>query len=250
MKKIGFLAALLCAAFVLNAHASDVEVSFKSPKGVFTPRGFDDNDDVVVVLSGFFYNTCFKAAPPVVKVNQAAHQIAIEHKIYSLDQCKNGLMYIPYTQVVDIGILPAGNYSVVVNDDAGTMQQRSNFVVTVSKPSPYSPDSSLYAQVNEVQFFPAKVRGQNNRIVLRGTFSNSCVSLATVKVNYSEGKVAEILPLAKVSGGDCQLKRTAYLKEVELPGFPDGEVLLHIRSMGGQSLNRVITALDRVDIQP
>lgn len=233
-----------------NLRAADVEIFLLSPDGVFAPKGFDDNDDVVIVLSGFFYNSCFKLAPNEVSINVAQRQIFINQRVYSMDKCQNGMMMIPYTSVVNLGILPVGNYEIMVSDGKGGQTKRGEIPVGKARDSAYSPDSVLYAPVNEVDFTIKRGNSGAAQLVLKGTFGTNCIGLGEVKTRYT-GNVVEVLPVAKLAKdtSKCKTKPHPYRQVVELKDFPKGEVLLHVRSMGGQSTNRVITFLDRYSIQ-
>ncbi len=244
MKKLLSIFAL--SLFVAQGASAATVTNFtQAPKGVFSPQGFDDNDDVLVAVSGVFSNFCFKPAPSIPRVDLNTRTIYIENRINSMDNCVSAMLYIPYTNIVNIGILPQGNYQVMLSDGKGGFTKRAIIPVVSSKPSRYSPDGELYAPVSEVQFKPGASANQAT-ITLIGTLSNSCLSLEDVQVNVRANNVVEVLPRAELATGrGCALTPLPFSKTVTINNFPAGDTLLHVRSMGGQSVNRVITFLDR-----
>ena len=251
LKKMELLFPTLIAltlALLSLAHADEGVTSFtEAPQYVFTPKGFDDNDNVQVVLEGNFGNFCFHTAPAQVQIDGS--RIYIDNTIYSMDHCVNALMYIPYTRVVDIGVLPVGNYEVWISDGVGNYQKRATLPVVKSRPSLYTPDDELYAPVTEVSF-QAGQNGSDPSLTVRGSLNNTCLTLGNIQVKSPGGNVIEVLPQANlVRDAGCASTVIPFSKTVTLSHFPaKGDVLLHVRSMGGQSVNRVVTELDRAGL--
>ena len=71
------LAALMCAP--VSAALANPPAKAPAPvQKVFVPQGFDDNDNVEVILHGHFPNSCMKSGPVDVSVNPDSHVISIK----------------------------------------------------------------------------------------------------------------------------------------------------------------------------
>ena len=79
---------------------------------MFVPTGFDDNDKVQVTVTGEFPNTCYRVGPYHSKVDDKARVITIIQSAYAFPTICLDIL-IPFTQVIDVGFVPAGDYTVV-----------------------------------------------------------------------------------------------------------------------------------------
>ena len=243
MKKI--LMSFVVVLVGLSAYAQNAPgVITQAATDVFTPKDFDDNDNAQVVLEGIFGSTCFHVAPAQYRIDLANRQIYIDNRITLTPGCVDALMYIPYTRVVELGQIPQGNYDVMVSDGRGNYTKRANLPIAKSKVSTFGTDEFLYAPIAEVSFQHGQTNGSFS-LVLSGAFSNNCLSLAQVQVLAREGNVIELLPVSSMATDNCRLIAVPFSQTVSLPELPAGDVLIHVRGLGGQATNRVITVLDR-----
>ncbi len=90
----------------------EVQIVHETPEVVFAPPGFDSNDHVQVVLNGTFINTCHKLGPARAEVLPGSKVVRVTQDSYVTDSPFCLQVLVPYTSVVDVGLLPAGNYSV------------------------------------------------------------------------------------------------------------------------------------------
>ena len=230
---------------VQGALADENRVMVMKPETVFTPKGFSNHNNAEVVVLGNFRSFCFKVAPPKFKVDTKNFKIYIVNSAYASPGCADALVYIPYTTVVSLGELPVGNYEVFTLDANGVYGKQADLPVAQALLKQDGRDDYLYAPVTEVAF------DYKNGLVapvltLKGVFTNSCLSLQKVEVNVRDGNVLEILPLVKMDTVNCKNQATAFSTSVTLDNFPKENTLLHIRSMNGQAINRVITVVDRI----
>lgn len=243
---------MICVALLFNfssrSFAADIQTSppnggpFPAPElvkvpldDVFAPPGFDDNDDVQIVIHGSLINTCYKAALPEVSVDRASRVIAVSAKayVYSSSWC---LQYIvPVTQTVDLGILPAGHYRVIEYNSTGRLIHDTALPIAVSITA--AADDFLYAPVKHMRLDRT---GSKPVLVLSGDFSSDCMDMQEVKVLHRVSNVIEVLPVAAYkSGSTCQSNPHSFEVRVNLPEVAPGDTLIHVRSLNGQSINDV-----------
>ena len=208
------------------------------PEVVFTPKGFDDNDNAQIILYGRFSDVCHKIAQPVYSVDKANHKIYIQNRAYTADQCIALVVAGPYTVVINLDTLPEGSYDVLVADEKGAYAKVSTLPIASAK-KPESVDDYLYAQVNDVQFTTI-ADGGTTQLVLKGILRNSCLTLRDVKVTKSEGNVYDVLPIMEVSQSNCLPTATLFERTISLGDSPISPALLNIRTSGGQSIEKVI----------
>lgn len=230
MKKIvqlTLVAAGLLSGFVAQA-ADEPTLVPASYHTAYLPFGFDSNDNVQIVAEGLFSNSCYRAAPAEIKVDEAAKVINVFPKAYKYEGMCLQLL-VPYSQVLDLGILKAGNYEVRVPESKMILGS-----LVVKQTSHSEPDDYLYAPVTQAYF--QKDNGKN-QVVLTGEFSNSCMRLARTLVDV-QPKVVIIQPVADIAAsGSCVSGSFPFKQVIDLPAMNDGRYLLHVRSLNGHALN-------------
>jgi hypothetical protein len=212
---------------------------------IFAPVGFDDNDDVELILHGHFSNSCNKIGPAIGIVDSDTFEITVSARAltYSGNNCIE--MQIPFTQTVKLGQLKAGTYTIQMNK--GTESLSKTLVVETAKSN--TADDALYAPVDTVEFFPSATEPGSYEVHLSGLYpkSNSgCMSLQSVKVLPFDD-VLVVLPIAKfepATNNKCLATKTSFdrkFRAVEVVKIDlKKDTLIHVRVLNGQSLNRVI----------
>lgn len=227
--------------FSFRASSADVfhkEVDVHADS-LFIPMGFDDNDEVVVVVDGYLPDPCHQLIRPYVKVDELSRRITISPRAREfLGVCHD--VIVPYTQEVHIGQLPRGQFTVNTKD--GLLRER----LLVGRSVNPGPDDYLYAPVDNARvIFPSSPTGERRWVaVLEGRYTNSCLVIAETQVSLT-GKTIQVLPIMKLqteeeSGTVCRQQEQPFKLEIELPTLTEeGRYLLHVRSLNGQSVNRV-----------
>lgn len=216
---------------------------------VFVPVGFDDNDTVEVVIHGHFANTCFKTGTAFGIVDDEAKTVRIAAKALSYPSAECLEMRIPFVQVVKLGQIPAGSYTVQVQ--GSSLPQAALEVATATTANA---DDFLYAPVEDVLLEPVFEDPESSRfrITLSGVFPSSaigCMALKDVTLLPFED-VLIVLPKAQfiTEGPECipaapaRQRRFSWTKEIDLELKDD--LLIHVRVLNGQSLNKVIEITD------
>lgn len=197
----------------------------------YVPIGFDDNDRVELMIEGLFSNSCYKVGPYQVDVDKTAKSIKINQSAYKYQGfCLE--MLVPFSQVVYVGLLDAGVYTVV---DASTGTEKGSLPVV--KSSNLGPDDHLYAPVSDA----FATRNGKVSVTLNGTFTNSCLKVTDVKASLNNSNVILVQPIAEKSGSVCDEGKFPYqvTKEIEADIDP-GRYLLHVRSLNGQAINKLL----------
>ena len=232
----GFISTLASAQDLPHPVLTD-----QVPATVFVPKGFDSNDNAQVILDGSLINTCYKSGPSAARVDINKKRIVISNQtyVYPGDWCAQ--IQTPDLKVVDLGILLPGKYSLFVRNGnlplsaAGQME----IMETPNPQSPFGPDDYLYAPVSDA-FMQDPTDPQNRKLVLRGVFPDSCMTLGETRVKMDQSVIV-VLPIAQHPGTACNSGGPqTYESIVDLSTAPKGKQLIHVRSMNGKSLNRIV----------
>jgi hypothetical protein len=205
-----------------------------TPTKVFTPYGFDDNDNAQVVVQGNFPNTCYKVGPVETAINPRTHEVRLTSYAYFYDGCWCLDVLVHFTQVVNLGVLDKGQYKVEIQSKDGASHELATLPIAAAR-SP-GPDDHLYAPVREASLESPASDG-SRILVLRGNFPNTCMKYQETKIFYRAPNTIEVLPLSVMSGQDCRDVSSPFEIKVALKPTQTGETLIHIRSLNGQSVN-------------
>lgn len=200
---------------------------------VFVPAGFDDNDRVQVTVQGTFDSTCLKVGAYKVETSEKDRVLLVDQRAY-LYQGICLQIKVPFTQTLDLGILPAGDWKVV---DANSKKQLGVLKIATSENA--GPDDFLYAPVSDA--YVQDDSAGKKTLCLNGTYSDRCTKLKEVKLNYTSDVII-VQPVAEHLGEaqDCGGAATRFSHCEALPSGLNGEFLLHVRSMNGQAINKIV----------
>ncbi len=233
MKRLTVFAALL--AYSTFAMA---EVIISPVDHLFVPKGFDNNDNVEVVVSGKFPNPCFikNKIDVIVKDEKIVITVtAIKREDSTSELCEP--MIVPFTEEVFIGNLQGGNYEIVVNEGSRhTIKENLNVAVSRSE----SVDEYLYPIVEYVEL--GFTGGLGGDALLYAKAPSDCVVFDHVEYIYNGKDTIAILPVMKKTSSICNEKIT----RIEIPirfnlrSLPHSDVLLYVRSIEGKSVTAII----------
>lgn len=210
------------------------------PEKVFVPMGFDDNDDVQIVLEGTFPDTCYKVGPVTAVVDRENRKILLQAQAYHYPNCWCIQVRVPYLKTVSLGVLPTGEYDLLMQEKDGAYGKAA--LVPVGASTNEGPDDYLYAPVADAEV-EVPEGGGDPVLVLRGTFQNSCMKLREVRTINNPTEVVSVLPISEMPaapGPECREERRAFTERVALKGLQASKTLVHVRSLNGQSLNRLV----------
>lgn len=247
MTSIHLILALLTAS-PAQAAPERVEVAVET---VMAPaRGYDDNDNVQVVLYGMLPNACYRLekhtvektpTPGRFKVRQFATRdhdgICAEHA--DLPDFIN--MAVPFTQELSVGQLNAGTYSF----EFLRGRDRTGIRVLHVAPAPTPRvDSMPYAAVSGAQIADVLPETSELQVTLTGVLNSTCTQLAdTVKIEKVDD-VFVVMPTIRVEEGTfCAQVLTPFERKVNLGRTKPGRYLVHVRSMNGRAVNRAVEVM-------
>ena len=126
MKHLRNLVLLSLTLGLPNVYASTPVVKKVEAQHVYTPKGFDTNDNSEVVIAGMLPNLCHKS--PSTKVTRDGNKINIElTTLYYHESnpfCPE--MQVPFLESVYLGILDKGLYEITINGESTS--QKTNFI--------------------------------------------------------------------------------------------------------------------------
>lgn len=198
--------------------------------GVFTVEGFDDNDRVQITVKGTLPNTCYKVAKSEASVDAKRHVISVRQEGFLY---QGNCLQIPasYSDVINVGILSEGDYSVV---DASSAKALGKLHIDAAQRP--EADDYLYAGVEDAYVVHEE---RENALVLQGKFLDSCTQYSDEKFNYTENAII-VQPIAKRADGACKAGSYPFTKRYTLPAGLTGSYLLHVRAMNGQAINKLV----------
>lgn len=248
--KVLFLFAPLILVFSSLPAGAQARTVIARPQTIYAPGGFDSNDNAQLVLAGVFSGYCMKVGATHHQVDLKNFRIYISQQVGITGNCSELSMYLPYSTVVDLGTLPEGTYQVAAQEQNGQYTPMSQLKVVPARVpsaqgSPSGSDERLYAPVRSLEFRGGSA-DRTPVLTLKGVFTNTCLILDEARVIHSAPNLVEVLPLVSIRKQNCKSSATEFVLPVSLPSLPANETLLHVRSMNGQSLNKVITPLDRL----
>jgi hypothetical protein len=241
--KIGLNWMALALLGVSQSSPASAQIKFPPPTQVlivpertFIPPGFDDNDQSQIVVSGNLINTCYRIGPTTAKVDPISKTISIAQTAYFFEGSWCLQVLVPYVEIIDLGLLPAGNYRIFSTDQHGKEHPGGKLPIAVSTTA--AADDLLYASVDQA-YLDTSVAGAPT-LVLSGTLPGDCMAIQEVRVLYRAENVIEVLPILEIkSGATCQQKPRPFEARVQLNARSGGSTLVHIRSMNGKAINRV-----------
>lgn len=210
------------------------------PAELFTPVGFDDNDNTQFVIEGFFPNTCYRMGSHTVDINVEKREITVNNQAFFYPESLCLEVLVPYSRIVNLGVLSAGDYRIQFVGNDGKQVVPMGRVEVVKSPNK-GPDDFLYAPVQN-SYVNVKANG-TAELILSGEYTNTCMEIEQVIVHPSKEKVIVVQPIMKekdFAAPGCAQMMVPYTKKVDLAEKPTGRVLVHVRSLNGKSLNNIV----------
>lgn len=223
-------------AFAINTKAN---IDFFVPLDeIYIPAGFDSNDNVEIIITGYLPNLCYHS-PKATLVKQEDNTLIIEVKAFYKpelnDICPE--IIVPFTEVANLGILKSGSYEVKVNSSQPTNLARNFKIIDNNSPMQ---DESIYLYVDYV-----KKDFTNKTIEIVGLNPSDCFKLDEVKLISNGSNTISVLPILKKTTNFCPMKMTPMSIEVLIPNLAQNQkVLLHVRSMEGKSYNTIFMNIE------
>ena len=205
---------------------------------VYVPSGFDDNDNIEVGLKGLFKSSCYKVSSSAAVVDHVARTITVTATALEYSgACAD--VVVPFLEVVKVGTLLQGDYTVVVAGRTATG------TVSVARRTTEAPDDYLYAPVQQAGIDQDSVT-RRQTLHLTGRYPYcfiGCMKIREVKTYRSPADVLVVLPIADlIDGPECEERQGNQDFDVKVPMQEpfNGEGMMHVRVLNGASLNRFL----------
>jgi len=200
-------------------------------KNVYVPYGYDNNDNVEFVVTGWHPNECVKE--PIVEVNVEDFIVDVDIKTLSYSESNP---FCPreqtsFKKIVDLGELEKGIYEVRVND--GTRYESFDDLEVLSSSSD-DVDKHNYPDVRKIEV-------TRDKVVLDTYILSDCYELKEVKVQDDGEDTYSVLPIMTKVRSFCPQKIQPYSITFDKPErLGSDRALLHVRSDYGESVNKLI----------
>ncbi len=256
-KKICFLSIPFAFALILARGPS----ALADPQGVLTmvelpvdsvlapPVGYDDNDNIQVVLRGTLPNGCYVLSEAHAELIPGTLNIAVTQKAFKkiagicADEANlpDSMRFpVRYTSEATAGVLDKGDYSFVYSMPNGIQGTRK---VAIDKAPVPAVDSRPYAAVMQVGVRNLVSTKDSVGVTISGVLNSSCTDIDAVEVNQ-KGDVFIVLPTLKQKPGViCTQLNIPFFRKINLGKLGAGEYLVHVRSMHGRGINQVVEVL-------
>lgn len=245
MKTSLFIKASMVSVLALSAAVGFAEsrgpVEIASPVNrIFIPNGFDDNDNVEIVVHGEFANTCYQVDKTGAEVDTAKKEIKVwgTSLKYTSGACLQ--VVTPFIQVVKVGTVEEGDYTVTYKN-----APEVKTALHVSRRTTESPDDYLYATVENANIMQDQATGRQF-LQLNGHYPYmfmGCMVIREVRTYKDPADVMVVLPISEiVQGEECEEQPDDKSFEIK-QGLSEpfvGEGLLHVRVLHGRSINQYV----------
>ncbi|NBX75657.1 MAG: hypothetical protein EBQ92_03820 [Proteobacteria bacterium] len=229
---LSFLA--VCGLAIANTSPNAPKTVETALTKAYIPLGFDDNDRIQIAVAGTFKNTCYKVGPHALKVDAENKTITVQQQAYLYSGvCLQ--MLVPYSEIVDVGIIPSGNYKVI---DAQSGKALAELPVNVGTSA--GPDDFTYAPVSDAYVVKDEETGKH-MLAIAGSFGDRCSDFQEIKVNVANDVIIVQPVLERKADISCAPEKVRFLKTIELnDNVKNGVYMLHVRSLNGQAINKLV----------
>ena len=233
MKIRSLIIRVLIAFLAIGVASASVPVEVMVPiEDVYSPKGFDSNDNSQIIISGYLPNLCHRAPKSIVKVVGNKIDIKVVSLKYDPSNPYCPEMVVPFVEAIDLGVMDKGVYDILVNGKS-IYERRSN--IQVDEASSDAVDEYVYAGVEYVE----KELG-SRKVVLKGYNPSDCFILDEIEVIDNNKDVYSIMPKMKQISDFCALKMVPFEYDFIVPDkLKSDKVLLHVRSVQGKSVNSI-----------
>jgi len=233
----GFVGFILFSIFhVSSVTASEFVREIEHPlEKALVPVGYDNNDSVQIVVTGKFKSTCYQIGTIYTSVDRKRKIVELQLSAYEYKGCLLDVE-VPFHQVVSIGLLrEEGTYQL------RDMTNKKEIGVLKVDPAPASSEGTdQFSYPPLLDAFVVERRSGRRVLMLTGVFSDSCLRFQDVEVKYYPEVVVVLPKIHRPRNSGCEKGEFAFKREVPLVNELPKKFLLHVRSWGGQSINKTI----------
>lgn len=227
MKKLIIILGLISSP-LFASHSQKVMQTQVPVDHLYVPKGYDSNDNIELVVEGYLPNLCYKNPSSVVNVDGNTINVSIIANSTDFEGAQCAEMIVPFSHVFTVGLLHKGNYNVVVNGEHSTS-------LFVTESSSDAIDEDIYANVEHIKQIPGE-----QRVVIKGHHPSFCLEFDRFEITHNDKDVYSVRPITKKITDFCPKKMIPFEYEMEVPNeLKRNRVLIHVRSMSGNSVNSI-----------
>lgn len=236
------LSAFLFPSFAIAQNIDVPVLITRTVDRVYAPVGFDDNDNVEVILHGHYQTSCYTNGPVTADVDVDNKSITIKAESYLHLGAPCRQMAVPFIQPLKLGLLKPGTYSIRIEGNSQTLL--SPLVIKAAETE--SQDDYMYPAVSAA--FITRSDSGIQSLNLVGIFpkvSIGCLMLKKVKLSHTPGQVLVVQPIMELRDGwTCHTTaaQPQFTYSQELSVTLSNDELIHVRSANGESVNSLFVA--------
>lgn len=234
---IFFRAFCLVLVFVSPVFAVELVGEIEQPiTQAYIPKGFDSDDSAQFMVVGKFKNACFQMGTIFTSVDRQKKRIEVQLTGYEYSgECLD--TEVSFHQVVPLGVIGIpGKFQVF---DRVSKTRLGFLEFAKAGEGGAGTDRFNYAPLIDAYLVDRPKAGKRF-LVLKGVFHDSCLSIKDVELQ-AQGDVLVVLPtIHKLAQNGCRSGDFPFEKAIFLKEALPEEFLLHVRSMGGQAINKMV----------
>ncbi len=226
------LLSLLSAPLYAQTQVIDAPVDH-----LFVPAGFDNNDNIELVVTGEFPNPCFKRNDVKVEVNDDIIDIKVTAVVSDDKSTMCAAMIVPFKENILVGNLQGGDYKIVVNRNTPFELKNK---MHVAEATSQNQDDHLYAMVNHIDL--GFTGGTTGSAFLVGWRTSDCLELDRVEYLSNGSDTLSVMPIMKKVREFCPMKMTRLYVPIKYnpEEFTHSKLLIMSRTLEGRSVNNLV----------
>lgn len=201
----------------------------------YIANGFDTDDNVEIVVMAILRDSCMQVGRAAADVDEARRLLTIHLTAYEFSgNCVKAdiPVYVP------LYVGPIRNPGIYTIQDNSLRRAIASFGVSRAPITGAGVDSVSYPPLTDAYLL--KQEGKDV-LVLKGFMPLDCLTIDAVDVQiYSDSAVVRPR-MSRLEGVSCRKGNFPFTKNVPVTqALPRGVFLLHVRSMGGRSINKMV----------
>ncbi len=205
---------------------------------LYVPSGFDNNDNVELVVTGYFPNPCYGRNKVNAKIQGDVINVRVTALVRQDEKAEAcAAMVVPFKEVIPVGNLQGGDYKIIVNSNTRFELQDN---LKVAEAASQNQDDHIYAVVDYIEL--GFMGGESGSALLVGWNPSDCLALDHVEYVSNGKDTLSILPIMKKIRDFCPLKMVPLTIPVNFnpESFSHPKVLLMSRTIEGKSVNTLM----------
>lgn len=233
MKSVVLTLTFLFTSF-LQAQVSVVDAPVNH---LFIPTGYDNNDNIELVVSGFYPNTCFSSHRNEVSVVGDTVYVKVTALVRETIFSSCDKVSVPFHEVINVGNLQGGDYKIIVNNNSRNQISEKLFV---DEAASRNTDDHVYAIVEYIDL--GFTLGQAGYVNLMAKTPSDCYEFDRVEYISNKKDTISILPILKKVKENCSKKGTYFTIPLKYTpqDFSSSQILLFSRTLQGKSVYSIV----------